>query len=184
MSKGWDSVMLKKLKSLMGKGLSTSEIGKRLGMSKNAVVGKLNRLGWNSKAGGVATVDKSAAPSKKSGAAAGAKKSAKTVSGGKSAAKKTDGAKTAVKKAVVSNAAPAKKSSGGGKNLNKTLAMHQRIIQHSLEMANLKPNQCRWPIGDPDSEKFHFCGAPVFVGKPYCYEHCKQAYQFTPPKKK
>ena len=185
MSKGWDSVMLKKLKSLMGKGLSTSEIGKRLGMSKNAVVGKLNRLGWNSKAGGVATVDKSAAPSKKSGkAATGAKKSAKTVLGGKSAAKKTDGAKTAVKKAVVSNAAPAKKSSGGGKNLNKTLAMHQRIIQHSLEMANLKPNQCRWPIGDPDSEKFHFCGAPVFVGKPYCYEHCKQAYQFTPPKKK
>ena len=185
MSNGWDSVRLKKLKSLMGKGLSTSEIGKRLGMSKNAVVGKLNRLGWNSKAGGVATVDKSAAPSKKSGkAATGAKKSAKTVLGGKSAAKKTETAKTAVKKAVVSNAASSKKSSGGGKNLNKTLAMHQRIIQHSLEMANLKPNQCRWPIGDPDSEKFHFCGAPVFVGKPYCYEHCKQAYQFTPPKKK
>ena len=57
--------------------------------------------------------------------------------------------------------------------------MHQRIIQHSLEMANLKPNQCRWPIGDPDSENFHFCGETVFVGKPYCYEHCKQAYQFT-----
>ena len=66
----------------------------------------------------------------------------------------------------------------------KSLAMHQRIVQHSLEMANLKPNQCRWPIGDPDSEHFHFCGETVFVGKPYCYEHCKQAYQFTPPKKK
>ena len=81
--------------------------------------------------------------------------------------------------------APAEKTSGrGGKSLNKNLAMHQRIIQHSLEMANLKPNQCRWPIGDPDSEDFHFCGDTVFVGKPYCYEHCKQAYQFTPPKKK
>ena len=66
----------------------------------------------------------------------------------------------------------------------KKLAMHQRIVQHSLEMANLKPNQCRWPIGDPDSEHFHFCGETVFVGKPYCYEHCKQAYQFAPPKKK
>ena len=184
MSKGWDSVMLKKLKSLMGKGLSTSEIGKRLGMSKNAVVGKLNRLGWNSKAGGVATVDKSAAASKKSGAAAGAKKSAKTVSGGKSAVKKAVATKSTAKTTAAPKAASSKKSSGGGKNLNKTLAMHQRIIQHSLEMANLKPNQCRWPIGDPDSEKFHFCGAPVFVGKPYCYEHCKQAYQFTPPKKK
>ena len=44
MSKGWDNIMLKKLKALTGKGLSTSEIGKRLGMSKNAIVGKLNRL--------------------------------------------------------------------------------------------------------------------------------------------
>ena len=58
MSKGWDNATLKKLKALTGKGLSTSEIGKRLGMSKNAVVGKLNRLGWNSKAGGVAAADK------------------------------------------------------------------------------------------------------------------------------
>ena len=52
MSKGWDNATLKKLKALTGKGLSTSEIGKRLGMSKNAIVGKLNRLGWNAKAGG------------------------------------------------------------------------------------------------------------------------------------
>ncbi|MBQ5474404.1 MAG: hypothetical protein IIT65_06815, partial [Lachnospiraceae bacterium] len=46
-------------------------------------------------------------------------------------------------------------------------------IQHALQMANLKPNQCRWPIGDPDSESFHFCGETVFSGKPYCYEHCR-----------
>ncbi|MBR2511019.1 MAG: global cell cycle regulator GcrA-like protein, partial [Alphaproteobacteria bacterium] len=52
MSKGWDNIALKKLKALTGKGLSTSEIGKRLGMSKNAIVGKLNRLGWNAKASG------------------------------------------------------------------------------------------------------------------------------------
>ncbi|MBR6752172.1 MAG: hypothetical protein IKL95_02775 [Alphaproteobacteria bacterium] len=50
MATGWDANKLKKLKVLIGKGLSTSEIGKRLEMSKNAVVGKLNRLGWNLKA--------------------------------------------------------------------------------------------------------------------------------------
>ena len=50
MSKGWDSNMLKKLKTLVGKGLSASEIGKNLEVSKNAVIGKLNRLGWNAKA--------------------------------------------------------------------------------------------------------------------------------------
>ena len=209
MSKGWDNATLKKLKALTVKGLSTAEIGKRLGISKNAVVGKLNRLGWNPKAGGVAAAmpepaSKAKADTKTAGrntaSAAPAKKASAKVAAPKAGtpAKK---ATTTVKKTAAPKkaAAPAKKPAAKGaektvaskpetktsKAVNsKTLAMHQRIIQHSLEMANLKPNQCRWPIGDPDSENFHFCGETVFVGKPYCYEHCKQAYQFTPPKKK
>lgn len=195
MSKGWDNATLKKLKALTGKGLSTSEIGKRLGMSKNAVVGKLNRLGWNSKAGGAPaaakpattatkkSVAKSDAPTKKAPATKVAAK--KNTTSAKTAAPKKSAAPA--KKAVVKEtpkSAPKVPTVKGGKSQAKNLAMHQRIIQHSLEMANLKPNQCRWPIGDPDSENFHFCGEQVFVGKPYCYEHCKQAYQFTPPKKK
>ncbi len=47
---GWDNVRLKRLKTLAGKGLSSTEIGKCLGMSKNAIIGKLNRMGWNLKA--------------------------------------------------------------------------------------------------------------------------------------
>lgn len=195
MSKGWDNATLKKLKSLTGKGLSTSEIGRRLGMSKNAVVGKLNRLGWNSKASGTdakeavpakKTTAKSATPKKtaakvaaKSPAKVVAKKTAATKPTAKKVATESKKASPAPKVAVKSIATSAPKE---GKNLTKNLAMHQRIIQHSLEMANLKPNQCRWPIGDPDSENFHFCGETVFVGKPYCYEHCKQAYQFTQKK--
>lgn len=194
MSKGWDNAMLKKLKALTGKGLSTAEIGKKLGMSKNAVVGKLNRLGWNSKAGGAPVEeDKKSTPAVKE-----TKKNAVTATTTKKAPAKKPVAPA--KKEPVKKAESAKKASAkpgfeenkkmpaprvvSSKTSNKTLAMHQRIIQHSLEMANLKPNQCRWPIGDPDSEHFHFCGEQVFVGKPYCYEHCKQAYQFTPPKKK
>lgn len=177
MSKGWDNATLKKLKALTGKGLSTSEIGKRLGMSKNAIVGKLNRLGWNAKAGG---------------ATAGAEKKAevknpddKPVVAKKTTVKKSEPAKKTSVKATVAKTTPkVAEAKIDAKTTAKNLAMHQRIIQHSLEMANLKPNQCRWPIGDPDSEHFHFCGETVFIGKPYCYEHCKQAYQFTPPKKK
>lgn len=218
MATGWDSNMLKKLKALVGKGLSTAEMGKKLGMSKNAVVGKLNRLGWNAKA-------TDAAPKKS------AKESAKTTTAKKTAEKQT--AKKTVKKAtpvkavakkvvekkpvkstkVVTKtkdtksvkAAPKaneKKSAvketkkakvvepvkpvvkTASKKTKKDLALHELLIQHALQMANLKSNQCRWPIGDPDSDNFHFCGETVFAGKPYCYEHCRQAYQFTPPKKK
>ncbi len=198
MSKGWDNTALKKLKALTGKGLSTSEIGKRLGMSKNAIVGKLNRLGWNAKAGGAVAVasteKKPVATSKKTekteevGEKRVVKKTtAKVVKETKKAAEKKTVAKgegkTAKAKAET-EVVKEKTTTRSVKVSAKDLAVHQRIVQHSLEMANLKPNQCRWPIGDPDSEHFHFCGETVFVGKPYCYEHCKQAYQFTPPKKK
>lgn len=187
MSKGWDSATLKKLKALVGKGLSTSEIGKRLGISKNAVVGKLNRLGWNMKAGGVNGANaKKVADKKPSAAKSAAKPAAKKSEAPKKGAATPRGTVKSGSDVVAKKPTNAKTSKTGGtaKISSKSLAVHQRIIQHSLELANLKPNQCRWPIGDPDSEHFHFCGAPVFVGKPYCYEHCKQAYQFTPPKKK
>ena len=194
MSKGWDSIALKKLKALIGKGLSTSEIGRRLGMSKNAVVGKLNRLGWNAKAGGVTTAEaeekKVAKKSKTEKVVENTKKTPvkktekKTTTKSEDKLSKKKGTEKAEKKVKsVKAVAEENITEYSSKVSEKSLATHQRIIQHSLEMAGLKPNQCRWPIGDPDSEGFHFCGETVFVGKPYCYEHCKQAYQFAPPKK-
>lgn len=200
MSKSWDSGILKKLKSLVGKGLSTSEIGKKLGISKNAVVGKLHRMGWNSGAVETPVAKKASVKSATKAVAKNDKKNAKTT---KVVTKKTS-AKPVDKKAVTKKVAtPAKtkvvtkdkadkeekkpavqKTTKSADNTKKNLNVHQRIIQHSLEMMDLKPGQCRWPIGDPDSENFHFCGRSVFVGKPYCYEHCKQAYQFNAPKKK
>jgi len=189
MSKGWDNSALKKLKALVGKGLSTSEIGRRLGMSKNAIVGKLNRLGWNAKAG----ANTKNAPARKKTVTSAKPKPAAKAPAKKTSVVKAPAKKTVAPKVTTKKAAPVKKTETkpavkepktSSKTSAKNLAMHQRIIQHSLEMASLKPNQCRWPIGDPDSENFHFCGKPVFTGKPYCYEHCRLAYQFTPPKKK
>ena len=188
MSKGWDSGMLKKLKALVGKGLSTAEMGKKLGMSKNAVVGKLNRLGWNAKA---AVAEPKKTPKTKTTAKTAVKKAVEK----KTVAKKTKVA-TPVKKSVKETEKPKKKDKvvvevkekpvikTASKKTKKDLALHELLIQHALQMANLKQNQCRWPIGDPDSDNFHFCGETVFAGKPYCYEHCRQAYQLTPPKKK
>lgn len=194
MSKSWDNGILKKLQALVGKGLSTAEIGKKLGISKNAVVGKLHRMGWNSNVSESGAKKPQKEVAKKSTGKVTAKKivpvkPAKTV-------KQTKVVKSAgatLKSGAVKNAKPVSKAVKaqveGKKVIGRPIAkrgtdVHQRVVQHALEMANLKQNQCRWPIGDPDSEDFHFCGKPVFVGKPYCYEHCKQAYQFAPPKKK
>lgn len=195
MSKGWDSNMLKKLKALVGKGLSTSEMGKKLGMSKNAVIGKLNRLGWNSKTAGEIEKEKTAQKADKKTVQSKkeivkkekitVKKQIKVIVENKKNTKKTSVAVALVDKnkaPTVATKLPEIKTAS--KKSKKDLALHELLIQHALQMANLKPNQCRWPIGDPDSDNFHFCGETVFAGKPYCYEHCRQAYQFTAPKKK
>ncbi|MBQ6110697.1 MAG: hypothetical protein IJL05_04955 [Alphaproteobacteria bacterium] len=198
MSKGWDSNMLKKLKTLIGKGLSASEIGKRLEVSKNAVIGKLNRLGWNPKATEVVeTKNKTKKENKVAGRISVKKTTAKVVAKKISDKKSVKSKKVPVVKLNKKTVATKKDKSvktdikvvkpvikTASKKTKKDLALHELLIQHALQMANLKPNQCRWPIGDPDSENFHFCGEAVFSGKPYCYEHCRQAYQFTPPKKK
>jgi GcrA cell cycle regulator len=36
---------------------------------------------------------------------------------------------------------------------------------------------CRWPLGDPTTVEFRFCGAPSPVGRPYCAPHSRIAHQ-------
>ncbi|QNT77838.1 GcrA family cell cycle regulator [Entomobacter blattae] len=35
---------------------------------------------------------------------------------------------------------------------------------------------CCWPIGDPGTKGFRFCGKEALPGKPYCFEHAQIAY--------
>ncbi len=46
-----------------------------------------------------------------------------------------------------------------------------------VTMAELTPRMCRWPIGDPKTENFQFCGCTAEAGGPYCETHAKMAYQ-------
>ena len=45
-----------------------------------------------------------------------------------------------------------------------------------VRLIDLKINTCRWPIGDPKDDDFHFCGEQTVTGKPYCLAHCQEAY--------
>lgn len=47
-------------------------------------------------------------------------------------------------------------------------------------ISNLEARDCRWPIGDPRQEGFHFCGEPQVPGQSYCGEHLRLAFQ--PPR--
>jgi hypothetical protein len=41
----------------------------------------------------------------------------------------------------------------------------------------LLPDDCRWPIGDPQLDGFHFCGKRKSDGHPYCDFHVRRASQ-------
>lgn len=44
-----------------------------------------------------------------------------------------------------------------------------------------KPGKaCVWPIGEPRSPEFRFCGAPAVAGRSYCQEHIDRAYAKAP----
>jgi len=46
-----------------------------------------------------------------------------------------------------------------------------------LTLMELTERTCKWPIGDPATEDFWFCGLPSLPGKPYCEAHVGVAFQ-------
>jgi len=46
-----------------------------------------------------------------------------------------------------------------------------------LKLMELTERTCKWPIGDPATAEFWFCGLPVVPGKPYCEAHVAVAFQ-------
>lgn len=41
----------------------------------------------------------------------------------------------------------------------------------------LGPMHCKWPIGDPKTESFRFCGKRRMTGRDYCREHHERAHR-------
>ena len=137
---GWTDEQVEELKRLWDKGLTTGEIGKALGVSKNAVVGKAHRLGLNSRPSPIRRGDEDKAISTEA-------LTQSTPSDKKKAIKGTAAKKTAEKEK------------------NKLFTVN-----------DLTSSSCRWPIGDPKDEDFHFCGKEALPDKPYCAEHAAIAY--------
>lgn len=53
----------------------------------------------------------------------------------------------------------------------------------NVALLDLTESICKWPIGHPGEEVFHFCGAPSASGVPYCEKHCAMAYQAQAPRR-
>ena len=63
--------------------------------------------------------------------------------------------------------------------LEATLANVAELEENAkkLNLMELTERTCKWPIGDPATENFWFCGHPSEQGKPYCSTHVSIAFQ-------
>ena len=50
-------------------------------------------------------------------------------------------------------------------------------VSERVTIMELREFMCRWPMGDPASPDFRFCGARSITGLPYCTHHARIAYQ-------
>ena len=188
----WTDEMVEELKKLWAEGVTTGEIGRRLNISKNSIVGKVHRLGLSGRPSPIKkksdtdTKEKVAKPAKEKKVAPKANKEPKTelkkapVKEAPVVAKEPEKKPVEVKKTLPQEKKPLTSavSEEDDIKLAKTLnvAAKPTAKTGNLSLVELDNHTCRWPVGDPKDENFHFCGKKIRLGQTYCEEHAAIAY--------
>lgn len=165
---GWTDQMVEDLKKMWDEGLTTGEIGKRLGVSKNSIVGKVHRLQLVARPSPIKKKEDNA---EKSSASAPAPKEPKTVAPATPKEEKKE--PKAENKPTPAAAASASRMET---IRNSVHVNHPQGHHHKTMLTDLDNHTCRWPVGDPKDENFHFCGRKIKLGQTYCDEHAAIAY--------
>lgn len=156
----WTDERVEVLKKLWAEGLSASQIAARLGgVTRNAVIGKVHRLGLS----GRATPSRAPRPKpRRIREPSHPGKISQFCSAGTAALK----ADTDLDAEPIIEVEPS--------------PIREVSLPPSGERCNilqLSDKTCRWPIGDPGTEDFCFCGSTPKAGQPYCEHHVQLAYQ-------
>jgi GcrA cell cycle regulator len=163
---GWTEERVEILKKLWLDGLSASQIAKQLGgVTRNAVIGKVHRLGLSGRA----------APSQPARPALKTPRPQRPAATVQSATPQTP-AQPQIRRPVAVTAEA------------HTPVPAPRPISYAEEpgsatVLTLGAHMCKWPIGDPSTDGFTFCGRRGTDG-PYCAEHARVAYAVPVGKKK
>jgi GcrA cell cycle regulator len=62
------------------------------------------------------------------------------------------------------------------------MSMAAKKVGKPKTLLDLEPHDCRWPIGEPRSPDFHFCGEQQAAGRSYCAHHWGMAFQPARPR--
>lgn len=169
----WTDEMVEDLKKMWKEGLTTGEIGKRLNVSKNSIVGKVHRLGLSGRPSPIKKKDQEPAAPKAKPAKT---KPAPTKPAEKKAPVPAKDTPVMVKPAENESENEDKKKTPSFHPVPAKEHTHKNSNRHNLSLTELDNHTCRWPVGDPKDANFHFCGKKVRLGQTYCEEHSAIAY--------
>jgi GcrA cell cycle regulator len=148
----WTDERVELLKKLWSDGLSASQIAAELGgITRNAVIGKVHRLGLS----GRAKSNASPRPRKPRSATHMLRIGRPAIRGNTALAHAYD-YELEAEPELIENIIP--------------IGQRRTILE-------LNEQTCRWPVGDPGSSDFFFCGGNTLAGLPYCAYHSRVAYQ-------
>ncbi|MFG1403146.1 GcrA family cell cycle regulator [Xanthobacter sediminis] len=158
----WNDERVELLKKLWSEGLSASQIANELGdITRNAVIGKVHRLGLSGRAKSSASAVRPQRPNRPESPRDQTRPQRPMVQGNTALAAEIDDLPEEAP-------APAPKPVAS----DNVVSLGQRCT-----IMNLTESTCRWPVGEPGTESFYFCGGKSNPGMPYCTQHARIAYQ-------
>jgi GcrA cell cycle regulator len=158
----WTDERVEILKRLWQEGLSASQIAAELGgVTRNAVIGKVHRLGLSGRGQPTSSIKRQrrASPTP----AVRPRPRPTTVVGNLALQVNIEAFADAEAEPRRSTVVP---------------------IAKRLTIEMLTERTCKWPIGHPGHEDFHFCGNDSLEGVPYCEYHSALAYQAPDPRRR
>jgi GcrA cell cycle regulator len=206
----WTDERVEMLKAMWTEGKSASQIAKELGgVTRNAVIGKVHRLGLSNRVGGEEPanlapdnpsstvmasdpVDTAGSPAPQSRTDARTQhvepmmptqntSAAVEVTAAAEAASRPQAAspQPPATRPRVANGQPLPPQPAGAEMSEETLAHLAEAAKKAkrLSLMQLTERTCKWPVGDPATDDFWFCGLPSTPGKPYCETHVNVAFQ-------
>jgi GcrA cell cycle regulator len=197
----WTDERVELLRKMWSDGQSASQIAKELGgVTRNAVIGKVHRLGLSNRVGGSLSGDaperpepaaraeplRSEAPSASQSRApkpearpAAATAAPASPARPEPAAMSAASQPPAVRKPIIPAGQPLPPQPSANEISPEALASVREVEKKArrISLMELTERTCKWPIGDPATEDFWFCGLSATPGKPYCEAHVGVAFQ-------
>jgi GcrA cell cycle regulator len=163
----WDTKRIEQMERAFAAGLSCSQIARELGVTRNAVLGKLHRM-------------RLTRPQDVAAAAVAQRRAARLA---RPKARQQSAPKTALAKAWLPKRARVSIAAQ-----QEMLAAAYRAMEPGADavpihngtgctLLELREAHCRWPIGATNAAASAFCGNERVAGLPYCIGHARIAYR-------